>query len=282
MKERVIVAVIAIPVLFIVIMVLPPWVLGAVVGAAAACCAWEFLRVTEREISPRIPAYASVSAFLIPFLTVFYYENYWVPQVMLFLLFAVMFSELMLSFRRKTTMEFETVAVALLCGGVMPLLLSGIIRIGQRTDGLGRIYALLPFVFSFSSDIFAYLVGTALGRHKLTPRLSPHKTLEGSAGAFVGSIVVGVLFGVIVRAYGHTVNLAVIGVYGFFGSMAAQLGDLSFSAVKRLFNVKDYGNLIPGHGGMLDRCDSIIWTAMLLELLAAWVPAIQASNGFGA
>ena len=275
MKDRVIVAVIAIPILFIVIMLFPAWVLGAVVGAAAACCAWEFLRCTERDISPRIPAYASVCAFLIPFLTVFYNDGGRVPVVMLFLLFAVMFVELMLSFRRQTTMEFETVAITLLCGGILPLLLSGIIRLNLRESG--RIYALMPFVFAFSSDIFAYLTGTYLGRHKLTPRLSPNKTLEGSVGAFIGSILMALLFGVIVRAYGYEVNLSVIGVYGFFGSFAAQVGDLSFSAVKRLYNIKDYGHLLPGHGGMLDRCDSLIWTAMVIELLASWVPPIVAA-----
>ena len=73
---------------------------------------------------------------------------------------------------------------------------------------------------------------------------------------------------------GFTVNFAVMAVYGFLGSLACQLGDLSFSAVKRLCGVKDYGNLIPGHGGMLDRFDSMFWTAALVSLLVNWVPAI--------
>jgi len=70
------------------------------------------------------------------------------------------------------------------------------------------------------------------------------------------------------------VNLIVLAIYAFLGSVACQLGDLSFSAVKRLFGIKDFGRLIPGHGGMLDRFDSMFWTAALVELLVSWVPAI--------
>ena len=123
------------------------------------------------------------------------------------------------------------------------------------------------------SDTGGYFVGLALGRHKLTPHLSPNKTLEGSVGCFLFGIGFTLVYGLILRAAGYTVNLAVMGAYGFFGALAAQLGDLSFSAVKRLCGVKDFGKLLPGHGGMLDRFDSMVWTAALLELLASWVPA---------
>ena len=93
-------------------------------------------------------------------------------------------------------------------------------------------------------------------------------------GCFLFGIGFTLVYGLILRAAGYTVNMAVMGVYGFFGALAAQLGDLSFSAVKRLCGVKDFGKLLPGHGGMLDRFDSMVWAAALLELLASWVPAI--------
>ena len=82
------------------------------------------------------------------------------------------------------------------------------------------------------------------------------------------------MYGLVLRAFGFEVSFAVLGAYGFLGSLAAQLGDLSFSAVKRLYDVKDYGNLLPGHGGMMDRLDSMVWVVPVLELLAMWVPAI--------
>ena len=93
-------------------------------------------------------------------------------------------------------------------------------------------------------------------------------------GGFVAAIGLMLVYGLILRLAGFGVNLAVMGVYGFLGSLAAQAGDLSFSAVKRLCGVKDYSNLIPGHGGMLDRFDSMIWVAPLMDLVVRWVPAI--------
>ncbi len=83
------------------------------------------------------------------------------------------------------------------------------------------------------------------------------------------------VYGLILKAAKFDVDLAVMAVYGFLGALACQLGDLSFSAVKRLRGVKDYGALIPGHGGMLDRFDSMFWTAALIEFLVSWVPAIM-------
>ena len=272
MKVRILVAAIAIPLLALAIIFLPTWALGIITGAACACCAWEFLRCTEDKVSPRIPGYAAVSAFCIPFLTAFY-NGQRVMVTVIFLLFAVMFVELMLSFRRETTLDFETVAVTLLGGGILPALLSGVVRLALReNDGIP--YALLPFVIAFSSDGGAYFTGSFLGKHKLTPRLSPNKTIEGSIGGFISCIILTLAFGLIIRGFGFEVNFAVLAAYGFLGSLAAQLGDLSFSAVKRLYEIKDYGNLLPGHGGMLDRLDSMVWVVPVLELLAAWVPAI--------
>ena len=271
MKTRILVAVIAIPILVLIIFLAPVWVLGIVIGGIAACCAWEFLRCSEMDIKKRMLVYGAVSAFCIPFLTALLpgEELY---ALVLFLLFAVMFCELMLSFRHETTMDFETVAVMLLAGGVMPILLASIVRLGAREHG--SVYALLPFVAAFSSDSGAYFAGIFLGRHNLTPRLSPHKTIEGSVGGFVSAIVLMLLYGLVLKTAKFEVNFLVLTVYGFLGSLACQLGDLAFSAVKRLCGTKDFGNLIPGHGGMLDRFDSMFWTAALLEILVKWVPAI--------
>jgi phosphatidate cytidylyltransferase len=265
------VAVIAIPILLVILFFAPVWLLGAVVGVIAACCAWEFLRCTELDIRPRMLIYSALSALCIPLLSALF-DSGAVYEIALFFLLAVMFCELMLSFRRENPMDFETVALVLLAGGILPILRASIGRLAQREHG--SVYALLPFVAAFSSDSGAYFVGLSLGRHKLTPRLSPHKTVEGSIGGFLSAIALMLVYGLVLRFAKFEVDFAVLAVYGFLGSLASQLGDLSFSAVKRLCGVKDYGRLIPGHGGMLDRFDSMIWAAALLELLVRWVPAI--------
>ena len=278
MLTRVIVAVIAIPLILLAVFFAPLWVLGILMGAISAAAAWEFLRCAWRDageegvVKIRMTAYAAVVAFSIPFLAVFYNSSR-VYELAALALVAATGVELMLSFRRETPMKLEMVATALLAGAVFPVLLSGVIRLATREPD-GRVYALLPFVAAFASDSGAYFAGMFLGKHRLTPRLSPHKTLEGSVGGFVFAIAVMLGYGFILRALGYTVNLPVMGVYGFLGSLVAQLGDLSFSAVKRLYDVKDYGKMIPGHGGVLDRFDSMIWVAALLDLIARWVPAI--------
>ena len=272
MLTRIIVAVIAIPVLLLIVLFAPLWVLGIVIGGIAACCAWEFLACTEgKTLLPRMQIVAAVCAFFIPFCSVFYPTGR-VYEIALFLLFAYLFCELMLSYRKETKMELRTVTAAMLCGGIMPILLSAVLRLGLREHG--SVYVLLPFVAAFSCDSGAYFSGLALGKHKLTPTLSPNKTVEGSIGGFLSAIVLMLVYALILKAAKFEVNLPVMAVYGFLGALACQLGDLSFSAVKRQFGKKDYGSLIPGHGGMLDRFDSMFWTAALLELLVSWVPAI--------
>ena len=272
MKTRILVAVIAIPILVLIIFFAPLWVLGIVVGGIAACSAWELLHCTEGESAvPRMQIVTAACAFFIPFCSVFYSSGR-IYEIALFALFAYLFCELMLTFRGEQRMELRTVTAALLGGGIMPILLASIVRLGLRE--YASFYVLLPFIAAFSCDSGAYFVGCALGKHKLAPSLSPKKTVEGSIGGFVSAVVLMLVYGIILRACGYTVKLTVMAVYGFLGALACQLGDLCFSAIKRLFDVKDYSNLIPGHGGMLDRFDSMFWTAALIELLVSWVPAI--------
>lgn len=272
MLKRVLVAVIAIPVLLLIILLAPLWALGIVIGVIAACSAWEFLRCTEGAgFLLRMRLITVVCAFFIPFCSVFYPADR-VYEIVLFLLFAYLFCELMLSFRKEEHMALSALTSAILAGGIMPILLSSIVRLGLLENG--RLYVLIPFIVAFSCDSGAYFVGCALGKHKLAPSLSPHKTLEGSIGGFLSAVVLMLLYGVVLHLLAYPANYAVLAVYGFLGALACQLGDLSFSAVKRLFGIKDYGTLIPGHGGMLDRFDSMFWTAALVELLVLWTPAI--------
>ncbi|MBQ1959505.1 MAG: phosphatidate cytidylyltransferase [Firmicutes bacterium] len=115
----------------------------------------------------------------------------------------------------------------------------------------------LVFLTAFGTDIMAYFTGMALGKHKLCPKLSPKKSVEGAVGGIIGSVVLCGLYGYFFMEGTVVICLVV----GFFGSIVAQLGDLAASAFKRQMGIKDYGNLIPGHGGILDRFDSVLFTA---------------------
>ena len=271
MKTRIIVAAIGIPALFAVIFFAPVWGLGVLVGVIAGRSAWELLRCAEHDMPRRMRWVTAICAGCVPLASVFFPAGR-VYELSLFVLFVYVFCELMLTFRRETPMALETATVTLLAGGIMPVLISAIVRLGLRDHG--PVYVVLPFVTAFSCDAGAYFAGLALGKRKITPHLSPHKTLAGCIGGFLSAMVFQLLSGLILRACDYEVNLAVMAVYGFLGALACQLGDLCFSAIKRLCGVKDYGTMIPGHGGMLDRFDSMFWVAALTEFLVAWVPAI--------
>ena len=115
----------------------------------------------------------------------------------------------------------------------------------------------LVFLAAFGTDIMAYFTGMAIGKHKLCPHLSPKKSIEGAVGGVIGSMILCILFG---HFFAPDFKILCL-ITGFFGSIVSQLGDLSASAFKRQMGIKDYGHLIPGHGGILDRFDSVLFTA---------------------
>jgi phosphatidate cytidylyltransferase len=118
----------------------------------------------------------------------------------------------------------------------------------------------LVFLTAFGTDIFAYFAGSFLGRHKLCPSISPKKTVEGAIGGVVGSVLLCGVFGYFALR-GFFIHCVVIGA---LGGVLSQVGDLVASVIKRGAGVKDYGRLIPGHGGLLDRIDSVLFTAPLV------------------
>lgn len=124
-------------------------------------------------------------------------------------------------------------------------------------------YIWLVFIIAFCTDIFAYFTGRFLGKHKLCPKLSPKKTVEGAVGGMIGAMIFSLMFGNFFLEPGHTMNVHFI-LMTLIGSVISQLGDLSASAFKRKMGIKDYGNLIPGHGGILDRFDSVLFVAPYL------------------
>ncbi|MBQ9618307.1 MAG: phosphatidate cytidylyltransferase, partial [Oscillibacter sp.] len=139
-----------------------------------------------------------------------------------------------------------------------------------RIDGGGahRALLLLPFVLSFSCDSGAYLAGRSFGRHKLAPVVSPHKTVEGAVGGLVGNVVGGLVFLFLTRTGpGFFATLALSLLCG----VISQVGDLSFSLIKRQYGIKDYGRVFLAHGGVLDRFDSVLFVAPVVEYALLWL-----------
>ena len=137
----------------------------------------------------------------------------------------------------------------------------------------GAYLYLMPFLGAWVSDSFAYFTGRLFGRHKLIPDVSPKKTVEGAIGGIVFAMAGFALFGFIVSLFADvTPNYPALILLGLPVSLVSIVGDLFMSLVKRRYDVKDYGRLFPGHGGVLDRFDSVLATATVLYLLCANTP----------
>ena len=132
----------------------------------------------------------------------------------------------------------------------------------------GNFLVLLPFMVAWISDTCALFAGIKFGKHKLAPALSPKKTIEGSIGGIVGTILGCMLYAVICRTvFQYEASLLGFAIIALIGAVVSQFGDLSMSFVKRKFGLKDYGKIFPGHGGMLDRFDSVLFAAPVVEIL---------------
>lgn len=136
-----------------------------------------------------------------------------------------------------------------------------------REFAYGEALVWLAFIAAFGCDTGAYFVGITFGKHKLIPSLSPKKTIEGSIGGVVTATALSLAYGYWLGTFisFEEVNILLLcGLMGFFGSLLAQIGDLAASSMKRVTGIKDFGKLFPGHGGVLDRFDSVILTAPAL------------------
>lgn len=134
----------------------------------------------------------------------------------------------------------------------------------------GKYLYYICFLGAWITDIFAYFCGRAFGKHKLIPDVSPKKTVEGSIGGTVFCILVMVIFGFVVEKLVPEIsaNLLIFAIAGILIAVVSQIGDLSMSVIKRKYGVKDYGFIFPGHGGVLDRFDSVIAVSALLMVFS--------------
>ena len=151
----------------------------------------------------------------------------------------------------------------------VPVLLGFIYLVRGLENGIITVW--LIYIVSWVCDTFAYLVGIAIGKHKLCPKLSPKKSIEGAIGGIAGSVLAGFLFSYFLlekQMPGSTVRIMIVCA---IGAIVSQTGDLAASAIKRNHNIKDYGRLIPGHGGILDRFDSVIFSAPMIYFLLVFI-----------
>ncbi len=203
-------------------------------------------------------------AIAVYYMLIYFAETHTYFMITVILLLMALMVVYVFSFPKYTANQVMATYFSLIYA---PIMLSFVFLTRQLTYGAYLVWMI--FISSWISDTCAYLVGVLIGKHKLVPHLSPKKTIEGSIGGILGSAIVGGLFGFFLLDKMMNVNQfgPILFVIGAIGSVISQVGDLAASAIKRNHDIKDYGNLIPGHGGIMDRFDSVIFTAPMIYFL---------------
>ena len=264
MKSRLIVAAVGVPLTFIMLVLLPG------VGTAIFCAAISCVAVHEMFSAVGVHSVPAVvlgciSALLITAMAYFGIGAYSV-LAWCACYGALLFALWVAYYERERTFGFTGLAAGLMAGLIVPGGMAALVLI--RMGAHGRFAVLLPIIVTFAGDGGALFMGMAFGKHRLAPRTSPKKTVEGGIGGLLIGTAVAAIYALVIHfGFDAAVNFPMLIIACLVGGIISQLGDLSFSLIKREFGVKDYGRILPGHGGALDRFDSTIFAAPALYLM---------------
>jgi len=295
MTKRIVTAVVLIPLVLLLVLKAPLYVLAIVAAAVALLAVAEFLRLVARYgVQPLgQPTYAFVALFFVFVIVVSTNRTPLVETTAMMYGLALAaalapFLFLTLAMRRRDlTSGYPAAAASVFAFAYIAIPMA--LVVGLRQQAAGAIYVIYTLLVVWAGDIFAYFIGKGLGRHRMSPAVSPKKTWEGAVASILASVIVGTLWfqhapgislallksGLIERRDGifspqQLPSLASLIVLSAVVNVAAQLGDLAESLVKRGAGVKDSGSILPGHGGMLDRIDAMLFAVPVVWAYSAW------------
>lgn len=269
MLNRILVACVGIPVILVALFVLPPIFTPILIGVLSAVGTYEALHAIKMN-HPRIALYTMLLALAVPFWVYFGEIRHWALLALIIYLILVFLEAFFSGFR----VRIERVGSGFFFALLISYCLSSVVSLGNLE--LRTSYVLLPIALPFVADAAAMITGMFLGRHQLTPQLSPKKTVEGAIGGLVGAVLTCIIYGLVFSKITEvTPNYYFLAAYGIIGGVVTEVGDLAFSYIKRTRKIKDFGHVLPGHGGVLDRFDSVIFCAPVVELLIHWFPAFS-------
>ena len=270
MLKRIITAVVAIAVFLPVLYFSETVVFAIVMALLCLIGCFEMLRCTEliKKYALSVPVLGlSLALPLLPY----WYDSAKVEHVclMALIVLALYLFTIMTFSRGKITLA-NVGSAYLSCFYIIAAFMA--LSLLRYRVAAGEYVYLICFVGAWVTDTFAYFCGFLFGKHKLIPDVSPKKTIEGSIGGTLFCILAMVGYGWIVQLVSKgsvTANYLTLSVSGLFIAIVAQVGDLLMSAIKRTYGIKDYGKLFPGHGGVLDRFDSVLAVALVLIVISS-------------
>lgn len=274
MRQRLISAAFGVPLIAAVLLLYNTVVLNIVVALIAILALYEVF-VAMRYIKSRgLAAACFIYTAVLPFFNISHMHL--IVLTCSYLFIVALFGLLM---RYRTGLNLEQAGAAFMLTIMISLAFTSIVflrdifAVKACTNFDSLFYLALIFIGAWVTDAGAYFVGRFFGRHKMAPKISPKKTIEGAVGGVVCSVALFPVAGLIYQSYAAfvhtpvTVNYPLLLLMGFFSAAAAIFGDLIGSVIKRECQIKDFGHILPGHGGIMDRFDSVMFVAPLMYLL---------------
>ena len=230
-----------------------PYVLNAVAALLSISGIYELLRAVKQYSRPRMLMLSLVAIVI----CIWGFPHYPLILTIVWTASMVVFFILM---RCLGKVHFSSFASILPCTVMLPLFFRSFVEIRQWPYGLSIL--ILVTLGCIVNDVAAYFVGRAIGSHKLAPIISPGKTVEGGLGGFIlSTALLEIISSVFTICTGNQIRYGILLIYLMLASLIGQFGDLSMSMIKRSVGIKDFGNILPGHGGILDRFDSLLFVA---------------------
>ncbi len=272
MKSRIITGVVGISLMLIVLLVLPPITLNIVIAALCGIAMYELLHAAQIK-HLGVTVLSILFAVSTPFLLL--------ATTPLLAVGVLVIYTALLGFCQvfgHESLKVEQTGFVYMLSIIAPAALSSMAYFRKFSPEHGLFYIFLALIMAWMCDIGAYFVGVFFGKHKLCPKISPKKTVEGFVGGLVVAVLSSLLAGFVyslVSAQPLTVHYGQIALLSLVCALLSVIGDLFASVIKRGYGVKDFGHIIPGHGGVMDRFDSLLFVAPMLLVLVQFWPLVQ-------
>ena len=270
MAKRILAAVVFVPLLLAVILLLPSVAWAAVVCLISAAASYELMRATgEDRLTLPMKIVTALSAAVLPLGS---WAGLGTAYVNLcsFAVMAVCFWCAIQAYDGSSLpVGFAQILVCLFSGVIIPLALCALVEL--RCMNGGQYLVLFTVLLTFVTDAGAYFAGVTLGKHRGVTKVSPNKSVEGYIGGFAAGIAFALMFALVISDWSPAHRLPLV-LSGLLGAVATEIGDLAFSFIKRQYGVKDFGHILPGHGGMLDRFDSMLFCAPVVLFIVRFLP----------